>query len=96
MTIDEIFAWLRAERDYQAGKFDYAKQVEKEGHDPDYWENQVGMYLRRAAILGYDTPLGRQAMMKAVATAIGMAEAVTEAHGDPPPPGVPSGETGGA
>jgi hypothetical protein len=91
MTFDEVFDWLRVEREYQQGKWDYAEEA-RTGKTAEHWEERIDMYLRRAAVLGYDTPLGRQAMLKAVATAIAMAEAVTEAYGPPPPPGVPSGE----
>lgn len=92
MDLLQIFNWLRKERSYQEKKFSYESQAVKEGNDPQYWEDQIGMYLHRATVLGYENPLGLQAMMKALATAVGMAEAVTTANGEPPPPGVPSGE----
>jgi hypothetical protein len=57
-----------------------------------YWENQLGMYLYRAWTLGLDTPGGRQALMKYVATAIGMLATTVEVYGELPEPGVPSGE----
>lgn len=90
MTFEQVVRWLRTERVYQRNKFgDY--EVAK-GKGADYWEQQVGQYLHRATVLGYETPVGLQAMMKAVATAMAMAEIVSREHGPPPPPGVPSGE----
>lgn len=61
------------------------------GNDSE-WMRQITQYLGRAEALGLDTPQGRQAVFKSFATYVGLIESVICVHGDPPPPGVPSGE----
>lgn len=92
--------WLRDEwKKYADPKFDANRE---EVHDPhmrnegvgegSWWENQVLQYIRRASVLGLDNPLGRQALCKGLACYTGMVESMIRVHGDPPAPGVPSGE----
>jgi hypothetical protein len=49
-------------------------------------------YLKRAEMLGIDTPQGRQAFGKFVVTAIAIMERIVLAHGDMPKPGLTTGE----
>lgn len=92
--------WLRDEHgDYADPKFDDIREAEHDPHMKDegvgkgsWWENQVFQYVGRADTLGLDNPLGRQALMKGLACYTGMIESMIRVYGDPPLPGVPSGE----
>lgn len=91
--------WLSDERDYTIDKFgiDLDNKHIKEWNDSigdlqSYWEQQFTNYLGRAATLGLNTPGGKQAFAKFVATTVGALEAVVRVYGEIPSPGVPSGE----
>lgn len=56
-----------------------------------FWESQVTQYIQRAATLGLDNPLGRQALMKGWAAYLGMIESMIRVYGPPPMAGAPSG-----
>mgnify|MGYP001069442799 CR=1 FL=1 len=57
------------------------------------WEMDVLMYLQRSRVLGYDNPLGRQALGKALSTLFAMVKGVAREFGELPPAGLPSGRT---
>lgn len=58
----------------------------------EWWEGIVLGYIGRARVLG-DTPLGHQAILKAMTSMFEMAVTMTFARGgDVPAPGHPSGE----
>jgi hypothetical protein len=98
VTEEYVREWLAKEREYTIAKFgleldNQHVQDLAVGDDNDkWWEQQFNNYLHRVSILGPDTPAGRQAAAKFVATAIGFLEAIVRVHGPLPKPGVPSGE----
>lgn len=94
--------WLADERNYTIKKFGLELddintrwwnnlQTHRQ-FESSWWESQFTNYLGRAQILTLDTPNGRQALAKFVATGIGMLEAAVRIYGELPEPGVPSGE----
>jgi hypothetical protein len=88
--IAHVLAWLEGERAYAEGKW-------KPGHvdveiTPARYKQWVEQYLHRALLLGLENPLGRQALAKALRTALAFTESVVRRYGDIPAPGVPSGE----
>lgn len=91
--MSSITEWLETERAYAEAKWPPSHtqlvliQEGKEGV-----EKWVGQYIHRAFLLGLDTPLGRQALAKATRTLLAFTEAMAVVYGDPPSPGVPSGE----
>ena len=90
-----IRRWLREEWPYQELKFgeaDRFKATDTFGQSDDEWKRSLDQYYNRARVLGLDTPAGRQALAKYVATAVAMLENVITVHGHLPTPGVPSGE----
>ena len=94
----QTFDWLVGERQYQVTKFGTAADDAHtaEGLDGDsWWWHQLTTYFHRSRVLGLETPLGRQALAKFVATGCGLLESVVRMHGPLPAPGVPSGETHG-
>jgi hypothetical protein len=94
-----ILEWLRDEwRLYADVKFD-DQRSKHDAHmadtalEPDgWWRNQVLQYVHRAQVLGVDTEAGRQAAVKGLAAYHGMCESMVRVYGNPPKPGVPSGE----
>lgn len=97
METDEyVRQWLAKEREYTIRKFglDLDNQHTQEwgGTPGDWWDTQFDNYLGRANVLGLNTPGGRQALAKYVATAVGMLESAVRLYGPLPKPGVPSGE----
>lgn len=96
--------WLADEVDYTLEKFGPDGKPDDEriyqfNHgasgvalEETWWYNQINNYLHRAALLGLDTPGGRQAMAKAVATSVMMLAACTRVFGALPEPGVTSGQ----
>lgn len=91
--------WLRDEwKVYADDKFadqrpGHDDQLRESGVGPEgWWRNQVLQYWQRAHVLGLDTPLGRQALIKGCAAYHGLVESMMRVYGDPPKPGVPSGE----
>ena len=104
--LNEVFVtvldWLKGERQtHQPQKFGEIHGTIEAGDDertrenPDDWIRRVDMYLDRARVLGLDNPLGRQAVAKAAATAVGYFESVLRVYGDVPVFGSPSGEVNG-
>jgi hypothetical protein len=94
-TAQEVFNWLIGERAYQLNKFGIAQDdlhtAEGINMNDSWWWNQMVMYIHRSAILGLETPNGRQALAKFVATACGMLESVVRTHGPLPTPAQSSG-----
>ena len=92
--------WLRDERAYTIDKFGLASDDQHTiefyhglpAPKPSWWDQQFDNYLGRAFTLGLDTPGGRQAAAKFVATAMGFLESVVRQFGPLPEPGVTSGE----
>lgn len=94
MTREYVIRWLADERDYTIDKFGLDADDEHiaEGvPEGGWWEQQFDNYLHRTGVLGLETPGGRQAFAKFVATAVGALEAVVRVYGELPEPGVPSG-----
>ena len=60
-------------------------------HEQGEWFMFLTNYLRRAQLLGLDTPAGQQAFGKFVVTCLSCFEACVMVNGRPPMPGVPSG-----
>lgn len=93
MTVSEyVRAWLADERGYTIKKFGLPQDDDHilEGL-AGWWAQQFDNYLHRAWVLGLDTPGGRQALAKFVATAVGALEAAVRVYGPLPEPGVSSG-----
>lgn len=91
----EVFAWLRGERAYQLGKFGIEsddKHTRIGLGEESWWWRQLTNYYHRASVLGLNTPVGRQALAKFVATACGLLESAVRLYGPLPRPGVPSGD----
>lgn len=95
LAASEVFAWLRAERSYQVAKFgieaDDAHTLQGIG-EGSWWSQQLTNYYHRAGVVGFETPVGRQAIAKFVATGCGLLESVVRLHGHLPTAGVPSGQ----
>ncbi len=89
------FDWLARERSYQVAKFgleaDDAHTRAGVGAD-SWWDQQLTNYLGRFRLLGLEMPVGRQALAKFTATAVGLFESSVRVFGPPPAPGVSSGE----
>src|SRR4051794_2549044 len=100
LYFERVLEWLKLEREhYQPVKFDYegwdntnTRKFQEQYVVDEGWKRQVESYLHRAFTLGLDTEVGRQAVMKLAATAVAFAESVVHEYGDPPAPGVSSGE----
>lgn len=95
----QVLDWLDEERVYTIEKFGTDKDRFHVEEFKDaavgrstWWEMQLDNYYFRAKVLGLDTPGGRQALAKFVATAVGMLAATIQVYGPLPEPGVPSGE----
>lgn len=82
--------WIEVEHQlYEDPKFpDHAD----DNRTAEGWEARIGMYLRRAQILGLENPLGRQAVAKAATTAVAYLESMFRQYDSVPSPGVTSGE----
>lgn len=88
--------WLIAERQtHQASKWDYDEDDRRTREDHEEWVRRIDMYLDRARVLTLENPLGRQAIAKAAATAVGYLESVFRVLDEVPAPGSPSGEIKG-
>jgi hypothetical protein len=94
-----VLQWVRDEwARYSTDKYDDDRDrqdgiMRREGCDAgSWWNEEVMRYVHRAHILGLDTPLGRQAVMKGAAVYLDMCASIIRVHGDPPPGGRPSGE----
>ncbi len=88
-------AWLVEELRAQAVKFE---QIDddmhtREGLESDaWWWQQLTNYYGRARVLGLDTPVGRQAIAKFVATSVALLESTVRCYGALPAPGRASGD----
>jgi len=93
-----VAQWLADERrQYADAKYndkeDIDRHMAEDGFQDDGWYmGFIGNYLRRAQLLGADTPAGRQAMGKLVVTCLEALESSTRVYGPMPQGGVPSGE----
>jgi|SRR5688572_14339693 len=82
--------WVESEHlSYEENKFaEEADDAKTAGE----WSGRIGMYLRRAEVLGIENPLGRQAVAKAATTCVAYLESMFRVHGSVPSPGFTSGE----
>lgn len=89
-----IIQWVQDEYAYATTKVtqDPESDDRKTEEDPFYWSDQIAMYAHRAAVLGLQSPAGRQAAAKCAMTAMCFAESAVRKFGALPEPGVPSGE----
>jgi len=94
-----VAVWLdRETTEYADGKWteraQNAERLMAEGLMPGtWWRDFIDQYLHRAAVLGLDTAVGRQALLKACQTIKECCVAMAvELDGDLPAPGYPSGE----
>jgi hypothetical protein len=93
-------SWIATERkEYADKKFDEEKRHKLDLDMKDFglteeglWPVHITNYLKRAQLLGVDTPKGLQALGKFTVTAIAMFESAIRVYGKPPMPGVTSGE----
>lgn len=95
-----VRSWLRKEWNYIEKKHDLRSPEGLEiqhgmtrsfGSEEDRWKIRLEQYYNRARVLGLETPAGRQALAKFVATAVGMLDDVITVYGHIPAPGVSSG-----
>jgi hypothetical protein len=93
-----VFIWLDQEWEgLFIPKFGSATNAVNDWDDADdttfirEWSRQIGQYLDRAIVYGLDDPRGRQAVLKACATAIAMAGCTVRTRGDLPRGGTTSG-----
>ncbi len=82
--------WLDKERGYAEGKWPTGT-VDDTITDLRYVE-WVEQYLSRSLVLGLETPLGRQALGKALRTLLAFTESTVRTRGPLPMGGVASGE----
>lgn len=102
MARDQVGLWISLERiqyadtKYKDGEDNRAKLIEAmktEGFSEDgVWMGFLGNYIRRAQLFGVDTLQGRQALGKAITTAMHCLETAVMVHGDMPLPGVSSSD----
>jgi len=87
--------WVGDEYDYATTKVTQNPEADdkKTRDTPEYWEDQISMYVHRSIVLGLDTPAGRQAAAKAATTAMCFLESAVRVHGLLPEPGVSSGNS---
>jgi hypothetical protein len=86
----DAIEWLKIEFElYQSKKWDDA---EDDTWNLERWADQIHMYIKRGEVLTLENPLGRQAIAKAAATAVGMLQTIFRNYHWVPTPGVPSGE----
>ena len=97
-TAQIIESWLVDEYWYVKSKWgeeraaDDQKLVEEGPGIDGHWGIAITMYMHRAKVLGLDNPLGRQALMKGLATYFAMAQSMILMYGEPPAGGYASGE----
>lgn len=91
----EVFSWLRGERALQLKEFgperDDKHTLEGLG-DESWWSSQLEHHFGRARELGVETPAGREALAKFVATAIALLESSVRLYGWLPTPGIRTGQ----
>lgn len=83
----DVPAEQRDDHDRSMREHGFTSQV-----DDAFWFRQVTQYFKRAELFGVDTPQGRQAMMKGLMTLFDCCACMVRVHGDPPAPGVSSGD----
>lgn len=92
----ETLAWLADERRYADRKLaEMQMALPSIVNDPGYWFDDIDRYLHRAELLGLESPLGRQALGKAIVVALRTLEEATAVLGPLPPGGLPSGHRAG-
>lgn len=92
-AFEQIIAWIRGERAYQAQKWTYEAEPEERATDESWWwENGVINYWGRVKLQTVKFPQGRQAAAKIITTLVHMLELAIIQYGDLPKPGVSSGQ----
>jgi hypothetical protein len=99
---EHVRKWIEQERahyadtKYKDGEPNRAMLIdatETEGFSEDgKWMGFLGNYIRRAQLFGIDTLQGRQALGKAIATAMHCLETSVMVYGDMPQPGMSSSD----
>lgn len=90
--------WLQHELAYSTTKHgpyrpDHDAHLKETGAALDgFWAGEIMGYMKRASVLGLDSPLGRQAAAKGFAVYEAMLESIERVYGPLPEPGHPSGE----
>lgn len=92
----QALVWLDEEWTYVRAKFggvsDRANDHLEGEAWVEWWTRQVVQYFDRARLYGVDTPRGRQAMAKAMATSVAACAAAVRCNGPLPRGGTTSGE----
>lgn len=92
----QALVWLDEEWSYVRKKFGDVSDRTNDHLEPDewvdWWSRQVLQYFDRAKAFGVDTPKGRQAIAKAMATTIAACAASARCFGSLPRGGTTSGE----
>jgi hypothetical protein len=97
---DQLALWLASERyayadvKWHEERRALLKTAMADGgirEDSEWW-GWITQYLRRAQLLGVESPNGRQAFGKFIVTSMSCAEQAIRVFGPMPRPGVPSGE----
>jgi hypothetical protein len=92
----QVLVWLAKERSHQVIKFSPKlddEHTSKSGLEENgWWAKQLAQYFHRARVSGLNTPVGRQALAKYVATACAMLESSIRIYGWLPRPGRPGGD----
>lgn len=95
----QVLEWLRdewaayADQKWEEHRAVHDARMRASGIDDDgWWYLQVFQYVRRAQLIGINTPQGRQLIGKCIATLVDCLASVIRVHGDLPEPGHPSGE----
>jgi hypothetical protein len=88
--IAHVQDWLDDEREYAENK--WAPGEVDDSLSAERYAEFVEQYLSRALVLTLENPLGRQALGKALRTAMAMTESVVRTYGPLPPGGLPSGQ----
>ena len=92
-AFEQIIAWIRAERNYQAKKWNYGAEPEERATDERWWlHNGICNYWSRVRIVTVRKALGRQAAAKIITALVHMLELAIVQYGDLPKPGVTSGQ----
>lgn len=98
----QLRQWIQLERERYADVVKFSEdadirqalivEMSNTGQFADRWVDFGLNYVRRAQLLGANTPQGRQAMGKAIVTFMHMLETALATFGNMPEPGHPSGE----
>lgn len=95
-----VLAWVQDERARYADEQKFkegapGRDIIREPLKNGEWDRAldfIGRYTKRAELLGLDTESGRQALGKAITSALHILETACEYHGQMPDPGQSSGE----